>query len=82
MFNALFPTNTVKDRLKGAFIRFSVTELNAIIGQYRMNTVRDCRNQALQKIRGGEFSRAVMALYAGKLSGSVDADEKRQFAFS
>ena len=45
MFNAIGLANPVKDVLKGILVVLKIGELNAIIGENRVDTIGNCCNQ-------------------------------------
>src|SRR5687767_5482115 len=58
MLNAIGFTDPVKDVLKGISVLLEVGELNAVVGQHDVNTVRDYCNQVAQEA-GRDRTRSV-----------------------
>ena len=59
-----------------------VAELNAVIGENRVDRVRDNRDQVLQECGRGVPVRLLMELRERKLRSSMDRNEQIEFAFS
>jgi len=52
----MFLANTIKDMLKGMLVFFSVTELDAVIRQERVNSIWQSSDQVAQELRRNPFA--------------------------
>ena len=86
MFNAVLEADPLKGvntplGSRAVSVRRQIAKLNAVIGQYRVDGIRDGRNQVLQK-GDGRFTRSPITQFGiGELAGAVNGHEQVQLAF-
>ena len=74
--------NTVEDVFEGKPVLLTIGELNAVIGQDRVDPVRHSSDQVAQELGGNHFSRTLMQFDIGELGCPVDGDKQPDFAFA
>jgi hypothetical protein len=62
--------------LRGVSVRLSVGELNAVIGQYRVDGIRNCLLEIAQEPGCLHFSGLWTQLDKGELAGSVNGHKQ------
>jgi hypothetical protein len=67
--------HAVEDMTAGVSIPLATSELNAVVGQYRMDLVGYGGNQVAQELGGDHFVSFLVQLGVGDLAGAVDGDE-------
>jgi hypothetical protein len=72
VFNGQFAAGTIKEVLKGLFVLFPVGELNAVVGQYGMNSVGQRLGKLAQELCSLHFSGFFMQFDVGELAGAVN----------
>ena len=86
MLDAVLPAHEVEHvgspscRRSGPVAR-QIAELDAVVGQDRMDLVRHGFDEGLEKVGGGMSVRPAVQLGIRKLRGAVDGDEEIELAF-
>lgn len=72
MLNTVCFADPVEDVMEGISVTRSIGELNAIVGEHRMDGVGQRRNQIARRLRSYYLRGSGMKLGKGKLRRSVD----------
>lgn len=78
MLDAVLPACAAEDMLKGIAIPRTICELDAVVCQYRVETVGNGLDEVLQKPGGLQLSCLWVQFSEGKLAGAVDRHEQIQ----
>ena len=82
MVNTMLVTNPIKDMLKGVKIAFAIRELDAVIGQHRVDLVGYHSHQVPQELSRDQFVGFGMQLGIGKPTGAVNRDKQESLPSS
>ena len=82
VLDAVLAANPVEDMEPVIFMAGVTGELDAVVGQHRMDGVRNHLDQLAQELGRDHLARLLMELDIGELGGPVDGHEQAQFAFS
>src|SRR4029077_16291949 len=87
MFDPVLPAVYVEhmrhgSRRRAIRIAWREGELNAIVGENRVDLVRDSRNQGLEEDGGGRPPSLFHQLHEGEFAGAVDGDIEVELALS
>lgn len=82
VLDTVFITNPAEDVMEGINIAGPIGELDAVIGQNRVDFVENGLDQAPKEPRCDHFTRLLMKLDKGELAGPVDGDEQAQLVLS
>lgn len=81
MLDAVFVADPIEDVMEGVFVACLIGELDAVIGQHRMDRIGDGRDQVAQELGSDHLACFPMQFDKGELAGSVDCHEQTQLAF-
>jgi len=76
VFNATFSTNPIKDVLRGVGITGAVRELDTVIRQHRIYTVRHNLNQIAQELRDCHLTGSGMQFGECELGSAINGNEE------
>ncbi|SLN77802.1 hypothetical protein ROG8370_03985 [Roseovarius gaetbuli] len=82
VLDCMLAAHAVKDMFEGTCIAASVCKLDAVIGQHRVQPVRNSSNQVAQELGGGHLPCLLNELGYGELARPVNANEDVELAFS
>jgi hypothetical protein len=75
MVDAILLTDAIKDMVKGIYITLAVGELDAVIGQHRVDLVRHGGNQVPEELSRDHFVGFCMQLGIGKFAGPINGNK-------
>ena len=81
VLDVVLVADPAEDVLKRVFVAGVVCELDAVVCQHRVNSVRHCSNQVTQELSGNHLARFLMQFGVGGLGCPVDGYEQTQLAF-
>jgi len=81
MVNTMRLTNAIKEMMNGVHIALAIGELDAVIGQHRVDLVGYRGDQVPEELRGDSCVGLGMPLGLGKLTGAVNRDTPGTLAF-
>jgi hypothetical protein len=74
-------TDASKDLLKSLDIALPIGELEAVIGEHRVDLVGDGGHQVPEELRGDHLGGCCLPLGIGQLAGAVNRDKPGECAF-
>ena len=80
VIDSMLVANSVEDVVEGVFVVRHVGELDAVIGQHRVDGIGHRRDQVAQELGGDHLAGLLMQFDKRELAGPVDGHEQAQLA--